>query len=89
MFGGMPSHGFFLRHVKNISVGNVEIRPMKEDLRPAFVLEDVQGADFFRIRTPQITDMPTFALNNVDDFSAYHCKGLADTQIDHVDKKKF
>jgi polygalacturonase len=89
MFGGMPSHGFFLRHVKNISIGNVEIRPMKEDLRPAFVLEDVQGADFFRIRTPRIKDMPTFALNNVDDFSAYRCKGLADMQIDHADKKKF
>ncbi len=25
MFGGMPSHGFFLRHAKNISLSNVEI----------------------------------------------------------------
>jgi polygalacturonase len=88
MFGAMPSHGFFLRHVKNISVNNVEISSLKEDARPAFVLEDVQAADFFRIRTPRVPNVPTFALTNVDDFSVNRCKHVPDTQLDHVDQKK-
>ncbi len=88
MFGGMPSHGFFLRHVRNISVNNVEISSLKEDARPAFVLEDVRGADFFRVRTPHVANVPTFALNHVADFSVAHCKHVLDTQLDHTDEKK-
>jgi len=89
MFGRMPSHGFFLRHAKNISLSNVEISSLKEDLRPAFVLQDVQGADFFRVRTPRPTNVPTFALNNVDDFSVFRCKHVPDTRLEHADQKKF
>ena len=87
MFGGMPSHGFFLRHAKNISLSNVEISSLEPDARPAFVLEDVRGAEFFRIRTPQSTGVPTFALNNVDDFSAFRCKRVPDIELDHADTK--
>jgi polygalacturonase len=88
MFGPMPSHGFFLRHVKSISVSNVEISSLQEDTRPAFVLEDVQSADFFRIRTPRVGNLPTFALTNVDDFSVARSKHVADTKLGHADQKK-
>ena len=88
MFGSMPSQGFYLRHVKNISVSNVEISSLAEDLRPAFVLDDAEGADFFRVRTPRMKDVPTFALKNVADFSARFCKRVKDTQIDHVEKAR-
>src|SRR5215813_9566239 len=47
MFGAtMPDHGFFIRHAKNIHMSNLEIVYAKEDRRPAFVLQDVKGADF-------------------------------------------
>jgi len=87
MFGEMPSHGFFLRHAKNISLSNVEISSLEPDARPAFVLQDVRGAEFFRIRTAQPAGVTTFALNNVDDFSAFRCKHVPDIELDHVDKK--
>jgi polygalacturonase len=87
MFGRMPSHGFFLRHVSNVSVSNVEISSLSEDLRPAFVLEDVKGADFFRTRTTKVKDVPTFVLDNVEDFSAHFCRHVPDTQLDHIEKK--
>jgi polygalacturonase len=87
MFGEMPSQGFFLRHVKNISLNNVEISSLKEDARPAFVLEDVQDADFFSIRAPRVADVATFALNNVGGFSLAHCRGMQDVHLERVERK--
>ena len=87
MFGAMPSHGFYLRHVKGIELSNIEIIPAKDDLRPAFVLDDVAGAEFFRIKTPKVADVPLFALRNATDFSAHMCKGIPDTQLDRAEGK--
>ncbi len=88
MFGAMPAHGCFIRHAKNISLNNVEISTLREDARPVFVLQDVQGAEFFRVRTPQVANASTFALTNVSDLSVSRCKHVADTALDHVDQKK-
>ena len=82
----MPSHGFYVRHVKGIQFDNIEIRTEKEDLRPAFVLDDVQDAEFFRIKTPRVAGAPVFALNKVSDFSVHKCGGVPDTQLKTVEK---
>lgn len=52
MFGPMPSQGFYLRHVKNVSLSDIEIAALTEDLRPAIILQNVEGADLFQVRTP-------------------------------------
>jgi polygalacturonase len=83
----MPSHGFYVRHVKGIQFDNIEIRAGKEDLRPAFVLDDVQDADFFRIRVPQAAGVPAFALHNVTGLSVHMCTGVPDTQLTTVETK--
>ena len=89
MFGdAMPSHGFFIRHARNIQLSNIEIVSAKEDLRPAFVLRDVQDADFFRVRTPRVKDIPTFVLNKVDGFSVYRSRQVPDTQFDHAEQEE-
>ena len=81
----MPSHGFFVRHVKGIQFDNIEIRTEKEDLRPAFVLDDVQDAEFFRVRVPRVEGVPEFALHSVSDFSAHMCGGVPDTELKTVE----
>ena len=83
----MPSHGFYVRHVKGIQFDNIEIRAKKVDLRPAFVLDSVEDADFFRIKAPYPTGVPTFALHNVSDFVVHMCAGVPDTQLKSVDDK--
>jgi hypothetical protein len=83
----MPSQGFYVRHVKGIQFDNVLIKAAKEDRRPAFVLDDVEDADFFRIKTPQVADTPIFALHNVTDLSVHMCNGVKDTQLQKVDQK--
>ncbi|MGA2184098.1 MAG: glycoside hydrolase family 28 protein [Bryobacteraceae bacterium] len=86
MFGEMPSHGFYIRHARGIRFDNVEIGAAKADRRPAFVLDDVSDADFFRIRTPKTADTPVFALQNVADLSIHMCRSVPDTQLTSVEK---
>ncbi len=86
-FGTTPSNGFFIRHVKNIEMSNVEVSAAKQDFRPAFFLNDVQGADFFRIKTPRTPEVPVFVLNAVEDFNAARVKSIPETHLDHVEHK--
>ena len=88
MFGPMPSQGFFIRHARNIEMSHVEISSMSADARPVFVLEDVQGARFFRVRGPAAQNVPRFVLNNVEDFDVLGSKPVPDTQIDKVESRK-
>jgi hypothetical protein len=89
MFGNtMPSHGFFIRHAKNVHLSNLEIVYRKEDLRPTFVLQEVKGADFFRVRAQHAPSAPTFSLKKVTDFSVAQSRAVPDTFLDSVDEKK-
>src|SRR5581483_9697140 len=86
-FGITPAYGFFIRHVKGIEINNVEVGYLKEDLRPAFVLNDVKGADLFRVRAGRAADVPTFVLKSVEDFSVQQSRPLPDTRLDRVTQK--
>ena len=43
MFGELPSWGFYLRHIRGITLRNVRLSLEAEDFRPAIVEEDVEG----------------------------------------------
>lgn len=52
MFGwDLPAFGFYIRHAKNIILDNVRINPVKDEVRPAFWLEDAHDV---QIRNAQI-----------------------------------
>jgi polygalacturonase len=82
MFGEIPAYGFFIRHVNGLKMDNVEVSFMKEDLRPAFWLNDVKGAEFFRVHAQRSADVPTFILNEVEDFSVHQSHPLPDTRLE-------
>jgi len=50
VFGEIPAYGFFIRHVKGIEMNDVPVSYMKEDLRPAILVESVQGMDFRNLK---------------------------------------
>jgi hypothetical protein len=87
-FGPMPAQGFFIRHVKGIAMRDVEIKPVQADLRPAFVLDDVDGADFTHIKAPRNAE-GSFALRNVKDFSVTQSRPVPDTYLEAVTQKTF
>lgn len=82
MFGTLPASGFFLRHVKNIEMSNVEIVTEQPDARPAFWLHDVEGGDFFRVKAPGKSR--TFALREVREFRVFGSRRIKDTMLDQV-----
>ncbi|HSE33676.1 MAG TPA: glycoside hydrolase family 28 protein [Pyrinomonadaceae bacterium] len=89
MFGEIPAYGFFIRHTKGISLNNVEISYLSDELRPPFLLEDVTAVDFHRVSAQRAADVPTFVLRNVSDFIAHECRGVPNMHLDRVDQKKF
>jgi hypothetical protein len=78
-FGTLPAHGFYFRHVRNLDMSHVEVRPNAPDARPAFYLEDVARADFFAITAPR---KPAFQLKNVSDFRLGWSRIADDITID-------
>ncbi len=88
MFGVTPSHGFFVRHVNFLEMNGIEISHYNLDARPSFVLEDVEGADFGRIKSGTMAGAPTFVLNNVKYFSVFRSRPVPDSELDRVEKKE-
>jgi polygalacturonase len=89
MFGEIPAYGFFIRHAKGITVNNVEVGYLSEELRPPFVLDDVNGVMFNLVTAQRAANVPAFILRNVLDFTIRDFKGLPDTHLDRVETKKF
>ena len=86
-FGPLPAHGFYIRHVKGIEIKDVEIRPMKPDMRPGFVLDDVQGSELIHVKLPKTDNSPSIVLKNVKDFSITQSKPVPDTQVESAEQK--
>ncbi|WP_446743955.1 rhamnogalacturonidase [Silvibacterium acidisoli] len=86
MFGHLPATGFFLRHIRNLEMSNVEIAVQAPDPRPAFWLHDLDGADFFRVRVPK--GASAFDLKQVSGFRSFGSRGLADVEFDGPETRK-
>jgi polygalacturonase len=88
MFGDLPSYGFFIRHVKGLQLRDVETSYVKDDFRPAFWLNDVNGVEFLHVKAQHAEGVPIFDLRNVADLSTHQCWPLPDMRLDKVEKKK-
>jgi polygalacturonase len=87
MFGDIPACGFFLRHIRNLQMSNIEIATESPDARPALWLKHVEGADFFRVRVPR-TGAPAFDLREVKDFRVFGSQFVSDVSADHIESRK-
>jgi polygalacturonase len=88
MFGTMPSYGFYIRHVKGLSMSNVETSYVREDMRPGLVLHHVDSADFIHVQAQHAPGVPVFALRNVTDFNTYISRPILDTHLESAEQKE-
>jgi polygalacturonase len=87
-FVKIPAYGFYLRHVKNIEMSDIELKLLKEDFRPPFILEDVKGASFINVTAPHSEGVPTFVLKNVTNFRTVQCGTVPDKKIEKAENLK-
>ena len=86
-FGALPAHGFYIRHVNRIEIKDVEVRPIKPDLRPGFALDDVNGVELIHVKLPHTPEVPSIVLKNVKGFSITQSKPVADTLVETAEQK--
>ena len=60
-FGAMPAYGFYLRHIKGLTMSNIQLHTLSDDARPPIVLNDVHGAEFFRIKADRAAGAPVIS----------------------------
>jgi polygalacturonase len=89
MFGDIPAYGFFVRHVNGIEFNDVHVSYLKEDLRPAFQLQEVRDAEFNHVRARHADGIPSVVLRTVEDFAVRNSPGLADAKLKSVERKEF
>jgi polygalacturonase len=88
MFGTLPAYGLYLRHARNVTLRDVEVGFAQEDLRPAFVLQDVAGAHFDHVKAGLAPRVPFALLRDVRDLSARDTPGLPEPRREPEERKR-
>lgn len=88
MFGILPAWGFFVRHAKGIELNNVEMSFMKEDRRPAFVIEQAEGIELNHVRAQKVAGVPSVVLINVKDFKTSGGGSLPDIRLPAAERRE-
>jgi hypothetical protein len=65
--------------VKNVTLSDIEIAAMTDDARPAFILQNVSGADLFHIKTPP--DAPVIETHDSTGVEARWVNGVKDGPV--------
>ncbi len=81
MFGATPAYGLYVRHLNGLSINNVEIKTEKPDVRPAVILDQVNGAEFFRLRSQVNPRAPILSLREVSDFEIRYSHPINDVRV--------
>ncbi|MCF8379026.1 MAG: glycoside hydrolase family 28 protein [Bacteroidales bacterium] len=84
-FGTIPAYGFFIRHVKNLTMNDVSIKFIENDYRPPFILQDVKNATFRNIDAQSESNVPIFIMHNVETININNIDELKDTVITKSD----
>jgi len=81
MFGATPAYGFYVRHLNGLSMNNVQLQTENPDSRPAVILDEVNGAEFFRLQAPVSAAAPILSLRNVTDFEIRYSHPTKDVRV--------
>ncbi|MGV8094097.1 MAG: glycoside hydrolase family 28 protein [Mangrovibacterium sp.] len=65
MFGELPAWGFYVRHMKGLTMKDISLKVLEYDFRPAFVFDDVEGLVMKRIKVEEDKTGPQVILHQV------------------------
>lgn len=87
--GPMPANCFFVRHAKNVEFDDIRSDMDKTDGRPPFVLDDVTGADFFKVKAARLDGLPFVRATNIRDLIIRASDGVRDLEAKSLDKGQY
>jgi polygalacturonase len=88
MFGIMPAYGFFIRHAKGTELSDVDVSFVKEDRRPAFVLDTVERIELEHCKAEMANGVPGLVMMKAKGIKVHATEGIADFQGDSAAKKE-
>ena len=88
MFGTTPANAFFIRHAKRVEISDFKILTQEKEERPCFILQDVDGAEFFNVKFPEGQQNPRFVLVDVKNFSVQRSRSLPDTEVTETKRQE-
>ena len=89
MFGTIPAYGLFVRHAKNIRIENLELYTINPDKRPAFLFQDVKGADFKFVKAQKEIESSSVVLKDCSSISFFESLGIKNQVVENSGKKEF
>lgn len=84
----MPSYGFFIRHVNNLKMHDVQISYMKDEPRLPFILDDVKDAILYDIQAQKAAGVPVMMMNKVQNIGIQRVQGVKDIVIKNAAKRE-
>jgi hypothetical protein len=69
-------------------MNDVKVSYLKDEVRAPFILSDAKSIDLRNITAPHAPGLPSFILNNVEDFSIQQSWPLRDVRIKKVLKQQ-
>ena len=89
LFGILPAYGFYIRHAANVRMDGVEVGFTSTNTRPAFVLDDVRGADLHGVHAQTASNVPAFVLRDVEEIRVTHSAPVRDTYVKRAARQTF
>jgi polygalacturonase len=80
-FGVLPVYGFFIRHVKNIELNNVNLYLLGQEKRPAIMLTSVKGIKLRNVTVPENRKSGFLVLKDVTDLSIKDSKPFKELDV--------
>lgn len=88
-FGILPVYGFFIRHVKNMELSNINLYLLGNETRPAMMLTDVKGMKLRNVTTAKGTDSRTLVMKDVSELSIKDSAPLKDKNNKKIESKSY
>ena len=87
--GPMPAYGFFVRHVKNLELSDIQVSTAKPDVRPPFVIEQAKGVELDNVKATRGDGVPMVILRDVTGFKTHRVQGIADMEKEKAEEEKY
>jgi hypothetical protein len=82
MFGLLPAYGLYIRHAKGVDVRNFRVSYVKDDSRPAFVLDSAQDIRFDDVKWEKPNGAASFVMRGVENITGTRCPPLPDFKVE-------